>query len=255
MNEETAIEETAAVDFSKFISKLEEDGSLTDSLEFYMACDDFDTVYSKVDLKATASEYKLMTNLKNFDAKPSQHNFNGDLEKLESFNIGDRAYMNLWIEDDFAQNLDNYTNRTKLVWEEKTDPVASISRDGVVTANGDGTTTLNGYIVPIDTDAILYEDGTSMSIDKNTIYRAFGSSRIQQFFRNISPNLVKILLCFRRVNDFIHAFFAPKCFLISSEVIQPSCSPDFLPSSNSHIRRSAAFVRSYSSCSLISTIA
>ena len=170
MNEETAIEETAAVDFSKFISKLEEDGSLTDSLEFYMACDDFDTVYSKVDLKATASEYKLMTNLKNFDAKPSQHNFNGDLEKLESFNIGDRAYMNLWIEDDFAQNLDNYTNRTKLVWEEKTDPVASISRDGVVTANGDGTTTLNGYIVPIDTDAILYEDGTSMSID-NYIYK------------------------------------------------------------------------------------
>ncbi len=170
MNEETAIEETAAVDFSKFISKLEEDGSLTDSLEFYMACDDFDTVYSKVDLKATASEYKLMTNLKNFDAKPSQHNFNGDLEKLESFNIGDRAYMNLWIEDDFAQNLDNYTNRTKLVWEEKTDPVASISRDGVVTANGDGTTTLNGYIVPIDTAAILYEDGTSMSID-NYIYK------------------------------------------------------------------------------------
>lgn len=170
MNEETAIEETAAVDFRKFISKLEEDGSLTDSLEFYMACDDFDTVYSKVDLKATASEYKLMTNLKNFDAKPSQHNFNGDLEKLESFNIGDRAYMNLWIEDDFAQNLDNYTNRTKLVWEEKTDPVASISRDGVVTANGDGTTTLNGYIVPIDTAAILYEDGTSMSID-NYIYK------------------------------------------------------------------------------------
>ena len=170
MNEETTIEETATVDFSKFISKLEEDGSLTDSLEFYMACDDFETVYYKVELTASAAEYQLMTNLKNFDAKPSQYNYDGELEKLDSFNIGEKAYLNLWVEDDFAQNLENYTNRTKLVWEEKSDFVASISRDGVVTANGDGTTTLNGYIVPIDTDAILYDDGTSMTID-NYIYK------------------------------------------------------------------------------------
>ena len=52
--------------------------------------------------------------------------------------------MNLWLEGDFAQNQKQYTNRTKLVWEEKSDSVASITKDGVITAKGDGTTTLNG---------------------------------------------------------------------------------------------------------------
>lgn len=169
-NEETPVNLTASISFDKFISQLEEDGSLTDSLQLYMACDDFDTVYSTVCLTASSEEYKLMTGLKNFDAKPSQYNYDGGLDKLESFNVGEKAFMNLWLEGDFAQNQKQYTNRTKLVWEEKSDSVASITKDGVITAKGDGTTTLNGYIVPIDTESILYETGTSNPVD-NYVYK------------------------------------------------------------------------------------
>ncbi len=164
-NEETDFNVTASIDFDKFVSELAEDGSITDTLQFYLEGDNFDTVYSTVSLSATSEEYKLMTELKNTDAKLSQYNTDGDLEKLETFNVGDIGCMNLWLEDDFVQNIDQYTGRTKLVWTEKSDSVASITRNGVVTANGDGTTTLNGYIVPADTESILFEDGTSEAVD------------------------------------------------------------------------------------------
>ena len=74
-------------------------------------------------------------------------------------------------ENDLCDEMYSGTdNRTKLVWEEKSDSVASITKDGVITAKGDGTTTLNGYIVPIDTEAILYENGTSNPVD-NYVYK------------------------------------------------------------------------------------
>ncbi len=169
-DQETTFSVTEQIDFNTFISKLEEDGSLTDSIEFYMECDNFATSYCTLKLTASASEYELMKGLKEFDAKPSIYNKDGSLSVPETFKPGDKAYMNLWINDDFAQNQEDYTNRTKIVWTESSNNVASVTRDGIVSADGTGTATLKGFIVPSDTEMILYSDGTSQTID-NYIYK------------------------------------------------------------------------------------
>lgn len=159
------------VDFDKFASTSNDDGSLVDSMEFYLDVnsDEFVTVYSTVELKASAEEVKLMTSLKDLSAQYSLYDEDGSMKLLDELKVGESAYLSLLVGDKVAENTDEYVNGLKVVWNEKPDNVLNVTKDGVVKAVGEGTTTLKGYVVPADTEFILYGNGYSENIDNYSV--------------------------------------------------------------------------------------
>ena len=165
--DKTDISVEVDIDFDKFASTTNDDGSLVDSMEFYLDVNNYElaTVYSTVELKASAEEVKLMTSLKNLSAQYSLYDEDGSMKLLDELKVGESAYLSLLIGDKVAENTDEYVNGLKVIWDEKSDNVLNVTKDGVVKAVGEGSTTLKGYVVPADTEFILYGNGYSENID------------------------------------------------------------------------------------------
>ena len=165
----TSFDFDADIKFSDFEETTAEDGSIINSKKFYLAVksDAEHTVYSDVELEASGAEVELMKNLgkAQLSAKAAVYNENGGLDEDKSIAVGKKAYLSLTVGDEFAQNLPDYVNRTRVIWTESSDAVASVDPDGVVTALGEGTTTLKGYVLPANSTSILYENGYSEEVD------------------------------------------------------------------------------------------
>ena len=156
----------AEVDFDKFNSETKEDGSQTDSLNFYMDVNtkDFVPVYHTVELTADAKQMSLMKSLKNVSAKCAATNQKAEVEEVTNFQKGDTAKLELTVDNKFAQNTAEYVNGLKVVWEETENNVVKVSRNGSVTALGKGTAEVSGYIVPADTETLLLS-GCAVAVD------------------------------------------------------------------------------------------
>lgn len=160
------VEYEAEVDFDQFISQTKEDGSQCDSLNFYMDVNtkDFVPVYHTVELTASKDQMDLMKSLKNVSAKLGTTNKDAKVEELTDFKKGDKAGLELMVDGKFAQNTAAYVNGLKVVWDETKNDVVKVSQNGTVTALGNGTAEVSGYIVPADTETILLNGG-AMAVD------------------------------------------------------------------------------------------
>ncbi len=160
------VEYEAEIDFDKFISETNKDGSQTDSLNFYMDVNtkDFVPVYQTVELTASEDQMSLIKSLKNVSAKCALTNQEAEVEEITNFQKGDTAKLELTVDGKFAQNTPEYVNGLKVVWEETDNDVVKVSESGAVTAVGKGTAEVNGYIVPADTETLLL-GGNAVAID------------------------------------------------------------------------------------------
>ena len=96
--ESTDVHYDANIDFDQFVSKENEDGSRTDSMDFYIGVDtkNFVTVYTSEELTADAMQMELMKSLKNVGAKCAITNKEAEVEALEIFEKGDSAKLELY---------------------------------------------------------------------------------------------------------------------------------------------------------------
>ena len=165
--------EVVELNFDELPTNTAEDGSVVNSVQFYIDTDADNTTasYSTLELTATAEEAELMTSLKDskLSAKLGAFDEEGNVEDFGEFVVGDSAELMLVVDDEFAQNIADDVNRTKLVWTETSDDVVNVDRDGNVTSVGEGTAKLKGYVVPIDTDTYVYEDGSAESVDNYAV--------------------------------------------------------------------------------------
>ncbi len=158
------------IDFAKFQSRTEEDGTLVDSMQFYVDTNAANSkpAYSTVELTASAEEVELMNNLKarsDVSVQCSAFNTDGELKAQRLLHTGDVSTLNLAVGEKLAQNIPEYVNRTKLVWTAASDQVASVDADGTVRLLGTGTTKFKGYLMPADSASILYEEGGVEEVD------------------------------------------------------------------------------------------
>lgn len=166
--ESTDVQYDAEVGFDTFVKKTEEDGAQTDSMEFYIDADtkDYVPVYGTVSLNASAEEMALMNSLKGHcEVKCASVQKDADYKTMDTLKAGDTAELALLVDGKIAQNTEEYANGLKIVWEEKTDAVAKVTRDGFIQALKEGTTTVKGYALPADTKYVFYEGGTSDTVD------------------------------------------------------------------------------------------
>lgn len=68
-----------------------------------------------------------------------------------------------------AENTPEYVNGLKVVWEETSNDVIKVTRDGAVKGIGEGTVTLKGYVVPTDSIYLLRDNGYSETVDNYNI--------------------------------------------------------------------------------------
>lgn len=169
----------ADVDFSTFTSTKNEDGSLTDSREFYLDVDvdGFTTATNVFELTATAEQVALMEGASNLSATLATYDEDGALEPVEKLKADDGGYLALTVDGKIAQNEDDYTNRFKVVWDAVDTDVATVTEDGTVKAHKDGTVKLTAKVMPIDTQAIVGEGGLRATVDN---YHSLPSSLIKQ---------------------------------------------------------------------------
>lgn len=165
--ETTAVEYEAQIDFDSFYSEAQADGSQIAAMTFYMDVDakEFVPVYATEELTASADQMTLMKSLKNVSAKCAVTNEDAKVEAVESFAKGDVARLELTVDGAFAQNTEEYVNGVKVLWNETDNEVVKLSESGVIEAKSNGSTKVSGYIVPADTETILYEDGGSVSVN------------------------------------------------------------------------------------------
>lgn len=164
--ESTDIDVDVDINFSTFESKEDENG-ITDSKQFYLTVDDDSKsiVFGTVELTATAEQVALMKGLGTLSGKAATYNDDGTLSALESVEPGSSAFAALTVNDELAQNNDEYTNGLKVVWDAQDNSVATVTSEGAVTAKADGTLKLTGKVMPIDTEALLIENGASVDVD------------------------------------------------------------------------------------------
>ncbi|MDO5146513.1 MAG: leucine-rich repeat protein [Eubacteriales bacterium] len=158
----------AEVDFKKFTKAVNEDGSQTDSMEFYLDVDsdNYETVYKTIELTASAKEMELMKSLHNVKAVCGVTDKDVSVNLLKTLGVGESAQLQLVIGDQIAQNTGEYVNRLKTVWEEVDDANAKVTRDGFVTGMRTGTMKIKGYAVPADVETLLFEEGMAADVDR-----------------------------------------------------------------------------------------
>ncbi len=168
---QTEITVQAEVDFDKFTSVINEDGSITDSMQFYMDTASGDGVadYTTLELNATAEEAAFMTSLSNLSACPGVYGDDGKVHLTDGFKVGEKVDMQLLIGDKIAANTLDYVNRTKIVWTDVDGNAVELDENGIPQAVAEGTVTLRGYVVPYDMTSMVYADGIAEDIDNYNV--------------------------------------------------------------------------------------
>ena len=161
----------AEIDFAKLERVTNEDGSLTDSVQFYVSTDTADATasYTTLDLTATAEEVSFMTSLTDLSVQPGEYDDNGNIKLTDTLHVGEAVNMQLLVGDQIAANTPDYVNRTKLVWTDVEGDAVSLDENGMPIAAAEGTATLRGYVVPSDTESLVYEGGAVENRDNYDI--------------------------------------------------------------------------------------
>ncbi|MCI8371824.1 MAG: hypothetical protein HFI75_05420 [Lachnospiraceae bacterium] len=154
------------VDMNQFVTTVAEDGSVTDSLEFYMDINEGNvyTSYNTVSVSADAYLMERINAIKEVGAKAAIINADAKAEEV-TLAPGDEAQLELVINGDFAQNSKEFKGDFKAVWTETSNESVIVSEDGYIEAVGAGTTSVSGYLMPTDMTSVLYGDGSSDQVD------------------------------------------------------------------------------------------
>ncbi len=165
--ESSEITVTADIDFDKFESVVNEDGSITDSMTFYMDTDTENSTgaYTTLELYATAEEASFMKSLKELSAEPCEIGTDGSITLAKDVNIGDVLDMQLLIGGEIAANNEEYVNRTKIVWVSVDGEAVTLDENGIPVAAANGKATLKGFAVPYDMVSMMYADGITDNIN------------------------------------------------------------------------------------------
>lgn len=157
----------AEIPFANFASVKNEDGSRTDSCQFYVDVDleGYDGTMGSLELTATPEQVALMEGATELSAVVANYTEDATLEAVKSFKADDGGFLTLLLKDKIAQNEPEFTNRFKVVWEPVDNNVATVWSDGAVRAHGKGTIKLRAYVMPANTASAVAGGGYYEEID------------------------------------------------------------------------------------------
>lgn len=155
------MEETLDIDFDKAgIVETASDGSITSQIKLYMATEDeqFVKQYQTIDLSASAEQMDLMNSIDSVSAELTESLAKDETKRI-TVKVNDKDLLSSDAQDFYG---------LKTVWMDDEKGVVEVEGENYIKALKEGTTTLKGYIMPVDTE-FVGENGMQTAVDNYDI--------------------------------------------------------------------------------------
>lgn len=180
---DTAVIEDTIIDVdfdTAGVDTIEEDGTHATKIQLYLKTGDeeFTPLYQTVQLTATKDQMDLMKQVEKVEAT------------MNNMTVGNMEQIQVKVNDvNLNEDPEAKYSGLQVIWENDANGVVEVNGGNYVTALKEGSTTLKGYILPVDTTYDLYEGGCGES---RSNYNLLPSEAIKEVTCNISVKNKKV---------------------------------------------------------------